>query len=87
MIATAELPDPPLITLPLGIVAGGTLSARTAGGFWLGGEEPVRCPNLRPVACSWSQVAGSPGLSLSESSNSAKPGSLPLDISSANVDR
>ena len=26
----------------LGIVAGGTLSARTAGGFWLRGEEPVR---------------------------------------------
>ncbi len=41
-----------LITLPLGIAAGGTLSARTAGGFWLGGEEPVRCPNLRPVTCS-----------------------------------
>ncbi len=31
-----------LITFLLGIVAGGTLSARTAGGFWLRGEEPVR---------------------------------------------
>jgi len=41
-----------LITLLLGIVAGGTLSARTAGGFWLRGEEPVRRPNLRPAACS-----------------------------------
>ncbi len=41
-----------LITLLPGIVAGGTLSARTAGGFWLRGEEPVRYPNLRPAACS-----------------------------------
>jgi len=31
-----------LITFLLGIVAGGTLSARTAGGLWLRGEEPVR---------------------------------------------
>ena len=31
-----------LITFLVGIVAGGTLSARTAGGFWLRGEEPVR---------------------------------------------
>ncbi|MBC7633808.1 YeeE/YedE thiosulfate transporter family protein [Aeromicrobium sp.] len=32
-----------LITFLLGIVAGGALSARTAGGFWLRGEkEPVR---------------------------------------------
>ncbi len=31
-----------LITLLLGIVAGGTLSARTSGGFWVRGEEPVR---------------------------------------------
>jgi hypothetical protein len=31
-----------LITFLLGIVAGGTLSARTAGGFWLRGEGPVR---------------------------------------------
>ncbi len=31
-----------LITFLLGIVAGGTLSARTAGGFWLRGEAPVR---------------------------------------------
>lgn len=31
-----------LITFLLGIVAGGTLSARTSGGFWLRGEEPVR---------------------------------------------
>ena len=31
-----------LITFLLGIVAGGTLSARTAGGFRLRGEEPVR---------------------------------------------
>jgi hypothetical protein len=46
---------------PAGIVAGGTLSARTGGGFWLRGEEPVGYPNLRPATCSWSQVAGSPG--------------------------
>jgi len=31
-----------LVTFLVGIVAGGTLSARTAGGFWLRGEEPVR---------------------------------------------
>ncbi len=31
-----------LITFLLGIVAGGTLSARTAGGLWLRGEQPVR---------------------------------------------
>lgn len=31
-----------LITFLLGIVAGGTLSARTSGGLWLRGEEPVR---------------------------------------------
>lgn len=31
-----------LIAFVLGIVAGGTLSARMAGGFWLRGEEPVR---------------------------------------------
>lgn len=31
-----------LITFLLGIVAGGALSAHTAGGFWLRGEEPVR---------------------------------------------
>ncbi len=31
-----------LITFLLGIVVGGNLSARTAGGFWLRGEEPVR---------------------------------------------
>ena len=31
-----------LITFLLGIVAGGALSARTAGGFWVRGEEPVR---------------------------------------------
>lgn len=31
-----------LITFLLGIVAGGTLAARTAGGFWVRGEEPVR---------------------------------------------
>lgn len=31
-----------LITFLLGIVAGGTLAARTAGGFWLRGEDPVR---------------------------------------------
>ena len=31
-----------LIAFLLGIVAGGTLSARTAGGFWLRGEAPVR---------------------------------------------
>ncbi|WP_248581641.1 YeeE/YedE thiosulfate transporter family protein [Nocardioides sp. InS609-2] len=35
-----------LITFLLGIVAGGTLSARTAGGFWLRGEEPVRYVQL-----------------------------------------
>lgn len=31
-----------LITFLLGLVAGGTLAARTAGGFWVRGEEPVR---------------------------------------------
>lgn len=31
-----------LITFLLGIVAGGTLSARTSGSSWLRGEEPVR---------------------------------------------
>lgn len=31
-----------LVTFLLGIVAGGSLSARTAGGFWIRGEEPVR---------------------------------------------
>lgn len=31
-----------LIAFLLGIVAGGALSARTAGGIWLRGEEPVR---------------------------------------------
>lgn len=35
-----------LITFLLGIVAGGTLSAHTAGGFWLRGEEPVRYVQL-----------------------------------------
>ena len=35
-----------LITFLLGVVAGGTLSARTAGGFWLRGEEPVRYVQL-----------------------------------------
>lgn len=35
-----------LITFLVGIVAGGTLSARTAGGFWLRGEEPVRYVQL-----------------------------------------
>jgi len=35
-----------LITFLLGIVAGGALSARTAGGFWLRGEEPVRYVQL-----------------------------------------
>lgn len=31
-----------LIAFLLGIVAGGTLAARTEGGFWLRGEETVR---------------------------------------------
>lgn len=31
-----------LIAFLFGIVAGGTLAGRTAGGFWLRGEEPVR---------------------------------------------
>ena len=35
-----------LIAFLLGIVAGGNLSARTAGGFWLRGEEPVRYVQL-----------------------------------------
>lgn len=35
-----------LITFLLGVVAGGALSARTAGGFWLRGEEPVRYAQL-----------------------------------------
>jgi len=35
-----------LITFLLGIVAGGTMAARTAGGFWLRGEEPVRYVQL-----------------------------------------
>lgn len=35
-----------LITFLLGIVAGGALSSRTAGGFWLRGEEPVRYVQL-----------------------------------------
>ncbi len=45
MPSRASLAAPPnywLITFLLGIVAGGTLSARTAGGLWLRGEEPVR---------------------------------------------
>ena len=50
-----------LITFLLGIVAGGTLSARTAGGLWLRGEQPSAICNSRPVACSWAQEAGSPG--------------------------
>jgi len=36
-----------LITFLLGIVAGGTLSARTAGGFWLRGEETDPLPPAR----------------------------------------
>lgn len=35
-----------LITFLLGIVAGGSLSSRTGGGFWLRGEEPVRYVQL-----------------------------------------
>ncbi|GAA4689317.1 YeeE/YedE thiosulfate transporter family protein [Nocardioides nanhaiensis] len=35
-----------LITFLVGIVAGGTLAARTAGGFWVRGEEPVRYVQL-----------------------------------------
>ncbi len=35
-----------LITFLLGIVAGGSLSSRTAGGFWLRGEAPVRYVQL-----------------------------------------
>ncbi len=35
-----------LITFLLGIVAGGSLSSGTAGGFWLRGEEPVRYVQL-----------------------------------------
>ncbi|KQP66840.1 hypothetical protein ASF47_03755 [Nocardioides sp. Leaf285] len=35
-----------LITFLLGIVAGGTLAARIAGGFWVRGEEPVRYVQL-----------------------------------------
>lgn len=35
-----------LITPLMGIVAGSTLSARTAGGFWLRGEETGPLPQL-----------------------------------------
>ena len=40
--ATDGSPNYWLITFLLGLVAGGALSARTAGGFWIRGEEPVR---------------------------------------------
>ncbi len=40
--AAAGSPNYWLIAFLLGIVAGGTLAARTAGGFWVRGEQPVR---------------------------------------------
>jgi len=44
--AAAGSPNYWLIAFVLGIVAGGTLAARTAGGFWVRGEQPVRYVQL-----------------------------------------